>query len=154
MIVADTGAVLALIDADDRHHSRLLEIYEEDPGAWILPWAILPEVDYLLLSHVGPAAELAFVRDVAEGSWPVDWGGEADLERAGELCAAYADLRLGLVDAVVAATAERIRADAIATLDLRHFGVLELRGAPRLVPPQPQGHVAVARLMVRHSSSP
>jgi hypothetical protein len=32
------------------------------------------------------------------------------------------------------AVAERRRADAIATLDLRHFGAVTLRGRPRLVP--------------------
>ena len=52
MIVADTGAIVALIDADDRHHDALLAIYEADPSEWILPWAVLPEIDYLLGAHV------------------------------------------------------------------------------------------------------
>jgi predicted nucleic acid-binding protein len=43
-------------------------------------------------------------------------------------------LRLGLVDAVVMAVAERLRAEAIATLDLRHFGAVKIAGAPRLLP--------------------
>ena len=30
MIVADTGAVVALIDADDRHHASLREVFEAD----------------------------------------------------------------------------------------------------------------------------
>jgi hypothetical protein len=32
------------------------------------------------------------------------------------------------------AVAERRRTDVIATLDLRHFGAVTLRGRPRLVP--------------------
>jgi hypothetical protein len=32
------------------------------------------------------------------------------------------------------AVAERIRARAIATLDLRHFGAVAIRGRPRLLP--------------------
>ena len=43
-------------------------------------------------------------------------------------------LRLGLVDAVVMAIAERLRAEAIATLDLRHFGAVKIAGSPRLLP--------------------
>jgi predicted nucleic acid-binding protein len=43
-------------------------------------------------------------------------------------------LRLGLVDAVVIVTAERLEADTIATLDLRHFAAVPIRGNPRLVP--------------------
>jgi predicted nucleic acid-binding protein len=43
-------------------------------------------------------------------------------------------LELGLVDAVVVATAERLKAEAIATLDLRHFGAVAIKGNPRLLP--------------------
>jgi predicted nucleic acid-binding protein len=134
VIVADTGAILALIDADDRHHEALLAVYDAGPDAWILPWAILPEVDYLLLTHVGVAAEVAFVRDVADARWAVDWSGDADMPRARELCERYRGLGLGLVDGAVIAAAERLRADAIATLDLRHFGAVKIRGTPRLLP--------------------
>jgi predicted nucleic acid-binding protein len=133
VIVADTSAIIALVDADDCHHRVLLELFREDPDAWILPWAVLPEIDYLLMNHVGPEAELAFVRDLAEGLYTVEWE-ESDLGRARELCERYSDLRLGLVDAVVVAVAERLGASAIATLDVRHFGVIEIRGRPKLLP--------------------
>lgn len=133
MIVADTGAILALVDADDKHHAVLRGLFDHDPD-WILPWAILPEVDYLLAAHVGADAELAFVRDLAEGRYVVDSGGEGDFARAHELCRRYKDLRLGLVDGIVAAVAERIGASAIATLDLRHFATIEIHGGPKLFP--------------------
>jgi len=134
VIVADTGAILALIDADDRHHREIVELFDASPESWILPWAILPEVDYLLLAHVGGAAERAFARDLAEGRWAVEWGDDGDVSRAAELNERYSALRLGLTDGIVMAIAERLRARAIATLDLRHFGAVELRGAPRLLP--------------------
>lgn len=133
MIVADTGAILALVDADDRHHAALRGLFERDLD-WILPWAILPEVDYLLAAHVGADTELAFLRDLAEGRYVVEAGGEDDLARAYELCTQYRDLRLGLVDGVVAAVAERLQARAIATLDLRHFAAIEIQGSPKLLP--------------------
>jgi uncharacterized protein len=134
MIVADTGAIIALIDADDRHHDAMVALFEDDPAAWILPWAVLPEVDYLLAHHVGGRAAESFLADLAEASFIVEWGTTDDLIRARELCVRYESLRLGLVDAVVAAVAERLRARAIATLDLRDFGSLTLRGAPLLFP--------------------
>lgn len=134
MIVADTGAVLALIDADDRHHTSLKRLFEEAPDVWVLPWAVLPEVDYLLLAHLGAKVELAFLKDIADGRYAVEWGDEQDLERARELCRRHRALALGLVDGVVIAVAERLGAEAIATLDLRHFGAAEIRGSPRLVP--------------------
>ena len=128
MIVADTGAVIALVDADERHHRALRQLYEEDPDAWVFPWAILPEVDYLLAEHVGGTARAAFLADLATGAYAVEWGDDGDLERAHALCTRYHDLGLGLVDAVVIGVAERLRAEAVATLDLRHFGVVAIRG--------------------------
>jgi len=134
VIVADTGAIVALIDADDQHHAKMVALFERDPAGWILPWAILPEVDYLLLRHVGDDAERAFVRDVADGAYIVEWNGEEDVERARELIEQYGSLKLGLVDALVMAVAERLRAAAIATLDLRDFAAVDIRGRPRLYP--------------------
>jgi hypothetical protein len=133
MIVADTGAVLALIDADDGHHETLAAVFREDSSSWVLPWAVLSEVDYLVGAHLGARAQDAFLSDLGRGEWVVDWGGEADLRRANEIATRYRALRLGLVDAAVIAAAERLRATAIATLDLRHFGTVAIRGRP-LIP--------------------
>jgi predicted nucleic acid-binding protein len=134
MIVADTGAVLALIDADDRHHDALSALFDEDPGAWVLPWAILPEVDYLLMTHVDSSAQRAFLNDIAGGAFAIEWGEPRDLERARDLCAKYSALNLGLVDAAVMAVAERLSAKAIATLDVRDFGAVKIAGSPKLLP--------------------
>lgn len=126
--------MIALIDADDRHHRPLRSAFETDSASWILPWAILPEVDYLLATRVGALAQEAFLSDLATGLYAVEWGDDADLGRANALCEQYRDLRLGLVDGVVMAMAERLEGSAIATLDLRHFGAVSLRGAPKLLP--------------------
>jgi predicted nucleic acid-binding protein len=134
MIVADTGAVVALIDRSDRHHRALTALYEEAPHQWVFPWAILPEVDYLVGSFLGPRAEEAFLTDLADGIFHVEWGTESDLARAHEVARRYRSLALGLVDGIVVAVAERLRAEAIVTLDLRHFGVLAIKGSPALWP--------------------
>jgi predicted nucleic acid-binding protein len=134
VIIADTGAVLALLDSGDKHHAVLERIFLDDPEAWILPWAILPEIDYLAGTQLGAPARRAFLSDVAAGDYAVEWGAERDLERARAIDEQYHDLGLGLVDAVVLAVAERLRARAIATLDLRHFGAVTLRTKPQLIP--------------------
>jgi hypothetical protein len=134
VIVADTGAIVALVDASDAHHRIVRRLYEEAAAAWLLPWAILPEVDYLLGKHVSARARRLFVDDLVAGAFVVEWGEPADLDRAAELDRKYDALHLGLVDAAVMAVAERIEADAIATLDLRHFGAVTLTTAPRLLP--------------------
>jgi predicted nucleic acid-binding protein len=134
MIVADTGAILALLDAGDRHHDALKAVYAGHPGAWVLPWAILPEVDYLAGRELGDRAQRAFLADLADGGFSVEWGTDDDLAAAARLDRRYRTLRLGLVDAIVIACAERLRADAIATLDVRHFGAVTIKGSPRLLP--------------------
>jgi predicted nucleic acid-binding protein len=134
MIVADTGAIVALLDRSDRHHRDMLAMYDEDPTAWVLPWAILPEVDYLIGTHLGAEAESLFLEDLAERRFEVEWGRDDDLVRAAALSAQYRDLRLGLVDATVIAVAERVRARAIATLDLPDFGAVAIQGSPALWP--------------------
>jgi predicted nucleic acid-binding protein len=134
VIVADTGAILALIDSDDRWHQSVRALFEVAPSDWLLPWAVLPEVDYLLAEHVGRKAQEAFHDDLADGAFAVEWGGSADLPRAREIHRKYRSLRLGLVDAVVMAVAERVGAKAIATLDVRHFGAVAIRGRPKLLP--------------------
>ena len=134
MIVADTGAVLALLDAEDPHHAALAGVYRQRPADWLLPWAILPEVDYLAGAHLGRRVQRAFLDDLAAGAFAVEWGSAADLRRAAEIDGGYAALGLGLVDAAVLAVAERVGARAIATLDLRHFGTLRLPAGVRLLP--------------------
>lgn len=134
MIVADTGAVIALIDRSERNHHALLALYEDNPAEWLLPWAILPEVDYLLGAHVGVRAQQAFLDDIAEGDFEVDWGTDGELADARALLRRHRALRIGLVDAVVIATAIRLKARAIATLDLRHFGAIPIPGNPKLFP--------------------
>lgn len=90
--------------------------------------------DRLPVGTTRQRARRLFGDDLAAGAFRVEWGAPADLERAAELDRRYAKLRLGVVDAVVMAVAERLGADAIATLDRRHFGAVTLRGSPRLVP--------------------
>ena len=134
MIVADTGAIIALLDADEQHHRALRQLFEAAGAGWVLPWAILPEVDYLAARRLGAAVEQAFLADLAAGAFAVEWGGEGDLTRAHELARRHKALKLGLVDGVVIAIAERVRAEAIVTLDLRHFGAVTISGNPRLLP--------------------
>jgi hypothetical protein len=123
-----------IIDGDDELHETFREIFESDPESWILPWAVLPEVDYLLSKYVGRPAEEAFLYDIAHGFYRIEWGNESDLRRAHELAKRYRDLSLDLDDAVVMAVAERKKADAIATADERDFGAVEIRSEPKLLP--------------------
>lgn len=130
MIIVDTGGLLALLNSEDRHHARAKESFESHGASWVIPWAVLPELDYLVTVRMGNAVARAFVKDVRDGAFRVDAQVEKDLVRAAELQRKHAALSLGLVDTVVMAQAERYAADAILTTDGRHFRAVKLAIAP------------------------
>lgn len=137
MIVADTGAIVALLDSSDRHHAAVVAYFDATGADWLLPWAILPEVDYLASKYCGSRTALAFAADVRDGHFRVDFAADKDLPRAVRLMEQYADLGLGLVDAVVLAQAERHKAAVVVTLDRRHFSAVRLARPLRLMPEPP-----------------
>lgn len=112
----------------------MVEVFRSCRDDWVLPWAILPELDYLVPRRVGRAVSRAFRVDLAKDLYAVEWGGRADLQRALDLNRTYRDLRLGLVDGIVMAVAERLEARAIVTLDVRDFGTVTLKGQPEIWP--------------------
>ena len=126
--------MLALLDTQSAAHSVLLEAFQSHRDEWVLPWAILPELDHVVPRRVGPAVAEAFRMDLAEALYTVEWGGRSDLQRAVELHHTYRDLSIGLVDGVVMAVAERLEARAIVTLDLRDFAAVTLKGNPEIWP--------------------
>lgn len=130
MIVVDTGGLLALLNSEDRHHAIARRLFDEDGARWIIPWAVLPELDYLVTVRMGNDVARAFVEDVRDGSFRVDAHLEKDMGRAAELQKKYAALSLGLVDTVVMAQAERHVAEAILTTDGRHFRAVKLAISP------------------------
>lgn len=124
-VVADTGALYALYDADDEHHAAAVDVIEKEPGAIVVPAPVLSELDYLLLENLGVDAELAFIDGVLDGAYALDCSTLDDLPRIKELIAQYRDLKLGMVDAAVIATAERLGLSRIFTVDLRDFRAVQ-----------------------------
>ncbi len=126
--------MLALLDARSVTHVAMVEVFRSFRSEWVLPWAILPELDHMVPGRIGPVVAQAFRVDLAKDLYTVEWGGRPDLHRALELDRTYRDLSLGLVDGIVMAVAERLEARAIVTLDLRDFGAVTLKGQPQIWP--------------------
>ena len=85
---------------------------------------VVTEVAYFLADRLGPAAELAFARALRAGELAVEPVEPADWPRIEELVSRYHDLPLGIVDASVVATCERLGETTLATLDRRHFAAV------------------------------
>jgi predicted nucleic acid-binding protein len=106
MIVLDSTAVVALQDRRDRWYPVALEAVRDEPGPFVVPLAVIPEVDAVLADR--SAGAMAHVLGaVLDGSLLVD-AGEGDIPRIAALTAGGpAAPRLGFADAAVAACAER-----------------------------------------------
>lgn len=100
-----------------------------------MPTLVVTEVVYLLGSRLGVDPEVRFLGDLAAGNLIVEPVAASDWLRIAELVVQYEDLPLGSVDASVIAAAERLGIDEIATLDRRHFAVVQSSiGILRLLP--------------------
>ena len=90
----------------------------------------------MLEEWLGRQALLRFLSDAEAGSYRIEPFLLEDLARCRVLVQTYSDLKLGLCDAAVAATAERLGIDRILTVDQRDFRtVRSSSGKPfRLLP--------------------
>ena len=123
-VIADTGALYALVDRSDAWHARVVAWWTRNREPVVVPVSVLPEVTYLLQSRIGAAAEIGFVQAIVDGEFTIESVEADDFERAVNIMQQYADLPLGFVDATVVAVAERLESREILTTDRRHFGVV------------------------------
>ena len=91
----------------------------------MLPTPCISEVAYFLALRATVREESRFLRSLASGGIYIEEPELSDYARAANLVEQYAGFPLGTVDALVAATAERLRSTTILTLDRRHFGALK-----------------------------
>lgn len=122
-LIVDTGPLVALLDATDPDHERCEELLQGTDEPRVVPVCVLVEVEYMV--RPWPGAFRALVADFDSGALdlldlPLRW-----LARAGELLDRYRELPLGLVDATVIAATEMLEEPKLATLDHRHFSVVQ-----------------------------
>lgn len=127
-MIVDTGILYALADGTDRFHRAAMELLGgREPRN--VPEPVAVEADWLILEHLGVAVEAVFLRSLTEGSLAVECPTVEDRARAAELVGRYRDLRIGYVDAVTVAIAERLGETRIATVDRRRFTAIRPRHA-------------------------
>ena len=132
MILADTGALYALVNRSDAWHERMRTWWEANREPIAVPVTVIPEATYLIATRLGSAHAATFVRRLLDGDVEVEPLQREDLARAADLLVAYADLPLGFVDASIVAMAERLAVTTLITADRRHFAVVRPAHVPRL----------------------
>jgi len=123
VLIVDTGVLLAAADDADPDHIACVEIVET-ADQLVTSHLVIAEAAYLIARQLGPRAEAAFFRSVAQGDVVIESLTRADLDRVADLVEKYVDLPLGGTDASVVTIAERLDQTRVATLDRRHFTVV------------------------------
>ena len=128
IVLVVAGPLVAAASTRDRNHDRcvaLLTLAASAPP--IVAALVVTEVAYFLGDRIGHAAEQAFARSVRDGELHVEPVEPSDWIRISELLGEYSDLPLGIVDASVVASCERLGVSTLATLDRRHFSIVRPR---------------------------
>lgn len=124
MLVVDAGPLVAAAATRDRNHQRCVELLRNASRPLVVPQLVVTEVAYFLADRIGSHAELAFARSLAARELLVEPVAEDDWPRIEQLCRTYDDLALGIVDASVITTCERLAVSEVASLDHRHLAVV------------------------------
>ncbi|MBI4339378.1 MAG: PIN domain-containing protein [Chloroflexi bacterium] len=135
-LVVDTGPLYASLDRRDAHHAECRRLLQETQELLIIPAPVLVEVDYWIHVRLHAGVFLALLDDILAGAYHVEELQLEDYRRVRELTDRYADADVGFVDAAVLAVVERLKEPKLATLDHRHFRILQPRhtDALRLLP--------------------
>jgi uncharacterized protein len=120
-LIVDAAALYAQADADEPEHHAVAAILRAERGALVTSQIVVAEADYLILRRLGVGVELAFLDDLAAGTYVVDALTAPELGIARDVVARYRDLELGLADASLVVLANRWDTRRILTLEQRAF---------------------------------
>ena len=138
-LIVDAGALYAQADADEPRHAAVRAILERERETLVTTELAVAEADYLILDRLGLDVELAFLDDLAEGTFVVECLDRSQLGAARDIAARYRDLRLGLADASLIVIAERYATRRLLTFDERAFrAVAPLQGGSFTILPADQ----------------
>jgi uncharacterized protein with PIN domain len=92
MIAVDTNVLLAAADRDEPRHGACAEILRRYRGELVVPAPVVAEASWMIEPRLGPAAEVRFVRAVANAELVVADLTGADYARCAELIDQYSDM--------------------------------------------------------------
>ena len=123
----DAGPLVALIDSQDNHRSRLLRLLDDAPVPWLTSVACLTEALHLLGRGGGYRAQAALWQLCATGALAVASSTPIDIELAAAYMSRFKDVPCDFGDATLLALAERTGFRRMITLD-RHFHAFRVSG--------------------------
>ncbi|HYU68523.1 MAG TPA: PIN domain-containing protein [Burkholderiales bacterium] len=125
-IIVDTGPLVALFHARDKHHEAAKAVLESNPAALVSTWPVITEACHFL-AQAGRRALLTFVR---RGALRLEALSVEDVPQLDELLARYE--RMDFADATLVLIAEKTGITEIFTIDRRDFEAYRTRSGRRL----------------------
>ena len=118
-MILDTGPLVAIINALDKHHQPCLEFAKSFSSPLITTEAVVTEAMYLLSDRVSYQRTCAdFLKNAEVKMVPSTL---SSIEKAVTLMEKYADIPMDYADATLVVLAEESEVDSIFTLDRRGF---------------------------------
>jgi len=130
LILVDAGPLVALLDADDQHHTRCVAALKSLREPLATVWPPFTEAMYLLGDL--PAAQEALWEMLQRGAVHLLPLESTDVPSIRELMRKYANRPMDLADAALLRVAEREGLRKIFTVDRGDFAVYRLHGRTRL----------------------
>ena len=124
-LIIDAGGLYAQADRADPAHEAVIEVLKEERGPLVTSGIAAAEADYLILSRLDIDTELAFLDDLAEGTFILEGLARDEIGVARGLARRYRDLELGLADVSLIVLARRYGTRRIVTFDERAFRTVE-----------------------------
>jgi predicted nucleic acid-binding protein len=129
VLLLDAGALYAQADRADPQHQAVVDSLRAEPGPLVSSQIAVAEADYLILTRLGVEVELAFLQDLAAGTFVAECLSREELGLALDVARRYRSLELGVADAALVVLAHRYKTQRLLTFDERAFRtVIPLQG--------------------------
>ena len=128
-ILIDAGPLIALFDASEGHHRRVLEFLQKNPYRYVSTLAVFTEVSHMLDFDV--RAQRDFYEWVMYKGVFISDINQHDMPRIVALTEKYADLPMDFADATLVVSAEKTGIREIISLD-KDFDIYRLPGKEQI----------------------
>lgn len=124
-ILIDSGPLIALFDASDKHHHDAVKFIKTNKYQLVTTLASITETLYLL--DFNRNAQVDFLEWVHRGGVEIHNIENSDFSRLKELTEKYRDLPMDFADSCLVYLAEKLNLNTIATID-RDFTIYRIQG--------------------------
>jgi len=128
-ILIDAGPLIALFDASEKHHKKVMEFLKKNPYRFVSTLAVMAKVSHML--DFSTNAQRDFYEWIMYKGVIIADINQNDMLRIVELTDKYSNLPMDLADATLVITAEKTNIRQIISLD-KDFNIYRLPGKEKI----------------------